>query len=84
MGFISEKVQIWRNPGIDIQKAGEPPFQKKEGPYYGLSKSEVNALSAKIMAELSEKIDWKNPDEVRYIKPRYTPAKQVVKMSGKK
>lgn len=82
MAFVSAEVKVWKNIGLNIQKEGTAPFSKKEGPYHGLSKSESSALSATIMAELNQEVDWKKPDEILHVKPKYQPAKQIVKMSG--
>lgn len=84
MAFVSPEVKIWKAPGVDIQREGKKPFDTKIGPYHELSKAEAKDLSAKIMAELDEKIDWKKPDKVMYILPRFQPEKQTVKLSGKK
>lgn len=84
MGFVSSQVKVWKQPGVEIQREGTAPFNVKEGPYFELSKSEARELSASLLAELNEKVDWMKPDETLTIPPKYQPIKQIVKLASKK
>jgi hypothetical protein len=82
---ISREVKVWNNQAvqaINIQSTEEGPWNKKFGPYRGLSKSEAQRLSVDLKMQYNSVIDFETPDSVLDVTPKYTPEIQVCKLNG--
>jgi hypothetical protein len=90
---ISHEVKIWRfgkdDKPVPVQFPANEDFKDKnglymkKGPFFEMWKHEVKKLSTSIINRVQQEIDWNKPEEVIEVLPKWLPAVQVVKFSGK-
>lgn len=79
----SKTVKVWKPKGISFEPEEAGPYSKKDGPFKGLEGSEKRAKEAQVREAIADKVDWNKPDQVKEVKPKWAPDKQICKFSGK-